>query len=270
MSAQTDKNLGGIGSILVLLGVIGTIINVVRYAYSSTLFIAGLSLVSGLFGLISFVGWLLFLVAMYNFSKYYNERRIFNYIVYGIVAAFVAAIIVGVAFALFALGSVLGSSSFPTAGVTSVFESLATFTPIFGAVGLVYIVFKLKALNLVSAKTQIPLFSKSALVFLVGAIVQIVVAIGLVIWASSSLTTISLYTFALVGLPSALIQYVAWAMLAKAFYSIKPSQIPVAAYSPVYPTSSASAVAGQTKYCIYCGAANSPDITYCVKCGKKQ
>ncbi len=270
MSAQTDRNLGGIGSILVLLGVIGTIINVVRYAFPSTLLLAGLSLVSGLFGLLSFVGWLLFLVAMYNLSKYYNERRIINYIVYGFAAAFVAAIIVGVAFAMFAIGTILGSSSFPLTGTSSIFDSLGTFSPIFGVVGLVYIVFKLKALNLVSAKTQISLFSKSALVFVVGAIVQIAVSIGLVIWASASLTTISLFSLALVSLPGGLIQYVAWAMLAKAFYSIKPSQIPVAAYAPVYPSSSASAVAGQTKYCIHCGAANSPDMTYCIKCGKKQ
>lgn len=263
MTIESDKNLGLTGSILVLLGVISSFLTIARYALpNSNMFLSGLTVVSGLFGLLSVVGWLLFFVAIYNFSKHYRERKIFDYILYGIIATIVAGVIVGVTFAVFSLGTIIGSSLTSTAMTSSVLDSFAVFMPFFSVIGLIYIVFKVKALNLLSAKSQVYLFNTSAKVFLTGAIVQIILGVIFVLLQFS----FSMYN--LFSVPAGLVQYVAWALLAKAFYSITPSSIPMAASPTVYPA--ASAVPNQTKYCIHCGAANSTDMVYCVKCGKKQ
>ena len=89
--------LGGVGACLTLLGAISTVLSLVRYAFPN--FAAAdlaFSSVSGVVGLLAFVGFILFFVAMYGFSKDYSEHKIFDYILYGLIIAIVAAVIAAI------------------------------------------------------------------------------------------------------------------------------------------------------------------------------
>jgi uncharacterized membrane protein len=268
MTIQSIRSLGGIGSILVALGALSSVFSVIRILFpiSGALY-SGLSLIGDVISFVSFIGFILFLVAMYNSSRQYNEHKIFNYILYGIIATIAAGLILGIVFALFFLGSFLGGSSFSTTTMSSSIpnsleDSLAIFMPVFGLVGLIYIGFTVKSLNLLSAKSQVPLFNTAAKVFLIGAVVQIVMV------TVFAILNFSLDMYSVLSLPGGIIQYLAWALLAMAFFKINMPPTPIVTSSTIYSSSSASTA--QTKYCIHCGAANSPDMIYCVKCGKKQ
>lgn len=261
--------IGGIGACLILLGVISTVLILVRFAFPDSM---GLNLahssVTSVFGVLTLVGFVLFFIAMYGFSKDYNEHKIFDYVLYGLIIAIVAAVIAGVFLFVYFfanLSSILPNlNSEPSSPQISsaMLSAIAPFFGVFGFITLINIVFDVLALNLLAAKSHIRLFRTSAKVFLAGAVVQIVVGLLFAVWASFG--SLSLDTIALVAVPGGLVQYIAWALLAKAFFTINVSPIQTSSPSNAY-----GAAAGQVT-CPYCGAQNRPDAVYCVQCGKKQ
>lgn len=96
---ESNKNLGGIGAILMFIGI---------FPYIST------------FGLIELVGAILVLVAMKGFADYYREAGIFNNALYAIISAIVGAgAFVAIAFLAFVdffseLASILLLETFQT------------------------------------------------------------------------------------------------------------------------------------------------------------
>jgi uncharacterized membrane protein len=261
--------IGGIGACLILLGVISTVLTLVRFAFPDSL---GLNLaysaVTSIFGILTFVGFVLFFIAMYGFSKDYNEHKIFDYVLYGLIIAIVAGVVTGLILLFFFFATLVSmfpnlNSAPPSPQISStVLSAIAPFLGVFGFITLINIVFDVLALNLLAAKSHIRLFRTSAKVFLAGALVQIVVGIVFAVWASSG--SVSLETIALVAVPGGLVQYIAWALLAKAFFTINVTPIQTGSPSNAY-----SAVTGQVT-CPYCGTQNRPDAIYCVQCGKKQ
>ena len=94
LTIQTNRTLGGIGAVFSALGVVSTVSSVFLYGYPNSLAVTlPLALITGFVGLFSFVGFILFLIAMYGFSRDYNEHRIFNYLLYGFLATIVAAMV---------------------------------------------------------------------------------------------------------------------------------------------------------------------------------
>ena len=94
LTIQTNRTLGGVGAVFSALGVVSTVSSVFLYGYPNSLAVTlPLALITGFVGLFSFVGFILFLIAMYGFSRDYNEHRIFNYLLYGFLATIVAAIV---------------------------------------------------------------------------------------------------------------------------------------------------------------------------------
>ena len=94
LTIESNRTLGGVAAILMLIGVISQASTAFEVCFSQ---FAGASIftgIGGLFGVLSFVGFLLFLVAMYGFSKDYQEHRIFSYLLYGIIITIVAAVVV--------------------------------------------------------------------------------------------------------------------------------------------------------------------------------
>ncbi len=262
--------LGGVGACLTITGAISSVVSLVRFAYpSSTAANLAFSLVSGIVGSLTLVGFILFFVAMYGLSKDYSERKIFNYVLFGLIITIVAAIIAAIIMFAFFLANF--SSIFPNLGSqapspqlsTSILSFMAPFLAIFGFVFLINVVFTVLALNLLAVKSQVPLFRTSAKVFLAGAVVQIVAGIVFAVLAVSG--QVSIETFALVMVPGGLVQYAAWALLAVSFFRITALPTQTGA-----PPNEYHAVSGQVKYCPYCGAQNSIDTVYCKQCGKKQ
>ncbi len=262
--------LGGVGACLTLLGVISTVLTLVRYAYpdSSPANLA-FSSVTSVVGLLAFVGFILFFVAMYGFSKDYGEHKMFDYILYGLIITIVAAVIAAVimfAFFLANLTSIfpnLGSQAPSPQATPAILPFMAPFLAVFGFISLINVVFTVLALNLLAVKSGVPLFRTSAKVFLAGAVVQIAAGIVFAVLAASGQVSIDM--IALVAVPGGLVQYIAWALLAVSFFRITALPTQTGA-----PPNEYHAVSGQVKYCPYCGAQNSPDTAYCVRCGKKQ
>ncbi len=184
MTIESNRTLGGVAAILMLIGVISQVSTAFGYVFPhsiGTLLLAG---IGGIFGILSFVGFLLFLIAMYGFSKDYQDNRIFSYLLYGIIITIVAfvilfAILVIVILFNFATLFPTFSSSAPSSTQISseMSKIFGLIFPLFGLVGIIWIAFNVKAFNLLSDKSKVPLFRTGAKVLLAGALVNIVIAV---------------------------------------------------------------------------------------------
>jgi uncharacterized membrane protein len=270
MTVQSGKTIGGTGAALVALGAVTSVFTIIRYLNpNSETLNSALSSIGAVISLLSLIGFILFLAAMLNFSRAYSEHKIFHYLLYGIVLNIIAGAIASMIMLAFSLADIARMYAVisPTEIPAYLLGSVSPFVPVFGLVSLLYLVFAVKALNLLSTKSQVQLFNTAGKVFFAAAALQIVAGMTLAIWTLTNSVSLSLYS--LVFVPSGLVQSVAWALLAKAFFKIPepPTQMVESAASSY---SSNYAVAGQTKYCIHCGAPNRPDAAYCERCGKKQ
>ena len=199
MALESSKNLGGIGAILMFIGFL---------PYAS------------LYGILSLVGLILVMVAMYGLAKHYMESGIFNNALYGVITAIVgimlfAVVVVYALFDFFAeLGLTIGMGNFAdwAAGLTqmdwanmgfSIIGNFIVYILLALVVLFVFIVitaiFLRKSLKLLSAKTGVGLFGTTGLIILIGAVLTII-AIGL------------------------LLLWIALLLLAVAFFQIKPQQ----------------------------------------------
>jgi uncharacterized membrane protein len=269
LTIQTNRTLGGIGAVFSVLGVVSSISSVFLYGYpTSSGAKLSLALISGVVGLFAFVGFILFLIAMYGFSRDYNDHRIFNYLLYGflgtIVAVVIAVIVVVVVF-LSNLGSIIPnlnqSTTTPSQVSTSMLTFMSPYLAVFSFVGVIWVLFNVLAFRLLGEKSGVPLFRTAALVLLAGAIVNVGVGIMfalLMYWGSIDYTT-----FLLASIPGGLMQNFAWVLLAMTFFRIK-----VPALQPILP-SSVSLATGQMRYCPNCGTPNQTDATFCSHCGQK-
>jgi uncharacterized membrane protein len=264
VAIESNRTLGGIGAILTVIGAVSSVFSVISYAFPTSIATnLAFSAVTSLFGFAAFIGFILFLIAMYGFSKDYGEAKIFNHIIYGIIFTIVAAVIVGIiAIAVFVANIIptFNTSSSPTQIQNM---TLTYLSPVFAAIGivaLIYIVFIMKAFNLLADKSQVPLFRTAAKVLLAGGIITTV--IGIILAVLAAFGSISLESLTIIAVPGGLVQDVAWVLLAMAFFRIKP---PPQTLTPTYaPTPS-----GKVKYCTHCGTPNQADALYCTGCGQK-
>lgn len=227
-----------------------------------------LSLVTGAVGLFAFVGFILFLIAMYGFSKDYGEHRIFNYLVQGILWTIIAAVVAGVIIVVVLLlnftsiiPSLNPSTTDPTQVTNSIQAVLSPATAVFSLVGLIWIMFNVKAFRLLGEKSGVPLFRTGALVLLAGAIVN--VGVGTAFAALAYAGSIDYNTYLWATIPGGLVQNISWVLLATAFFRIRAPPTQTIAPSTIPP------IIGQIKYCSNCGTPNQPDATYCTRCGQK-
>lgn len=245
-----------------LLGVIGTILSVVQFTTMENSLNFGLLGVSSVISLLAFIGFVMFLAAMYGFSKDYAERKIFSYIIYGLIITVVLAVVIGIIwFALFMVSifSLISNFNLTPPTSTSQIQSVIApyYAPLMAVVSLVWILYNYKAFNLLAEKSGVQLFRSAAKIFVAGAVVN--VAVGVLFAVFGLLGLIDYYVMLLVSVPGGLVQYVAWGFAAKGFFSIPVSTPSYAATtSPV-----------QGSYCPHCGAQNQADATYCSRCGQK-
>jgi uncharacterized membrane protein len=270
LTIESNRSLGGIAAILMLIGVISQITTFLRYIFPNSmgaLIVAG---IGGLFGILSFVGFVLFLVAMYGFSKDYQEHRIFSYLVYGIIITIIAFVILFAilfVFILYNLSTIFPSISSSASSSLQVSSEMSkTFglvLPLFGLVGVIWIAFNVKAFDLLSDKSKVPLFRTGAKVLLAGALVNII--IGIVFAAVSTYTVLPINTLLALLTIGGLVQDVAWVLLAMAFFRIQAPAIQALPATPV----NIPPVFGQVRYCMHCGAPNQTYAIYCTRCGQQ-
>ncbi len=231
MAIESSRLLGGMAACLIAVGLVTQVASLISYILPfSAADLVFLSLGS-IFGFLGFVGFILYLVAMHGFSEDYGERRIFNYVLYGFLIALAIGVILAVIVSAFVLSSVLNSLQgihpSDSSQITSLFtEFFVPFLPVFGVLGLIYVAFNLRALNLMADKSGVSLFRTGAKVLLAGAVLGLIlelVSVALVSFESISFTNFT-NVFA-ISFPSVLIQDAAWALLAMAFLRIRPREI---------------------------------------------
>ena len=202
MTLETSKNLGGIGAILMLIGVIPVL---------SFLWV------------VAFAGLVLVMIALKGFADYYNEGGIFNNALYGVVAAIVGGVVAIVLILTSLVGflSALGinvqswtswTTTVPNINYQNinlnaimpyVLVILASLLVLFIGV-VIMAIFVRKSLGLMSSKTGKGLFGTTGLIMLIGAVLTIIGIGVLLIW-------------------------IALIPLAAAFFSIQPQQTKPAA-----------------------------------------
>ena len=253
--------MGGIGAIFTFLGVASTISSIFLNGYSSSTSLnLSAVLVTGVVGLFAFIGFIMFLIAMSGFSKDYGDHRIFNYIIYGIVGTIIAAVVAAVI--LFGVLLLNLSSIIPSTTSTSAMPIFVSPYVAVGALaGLVWVVFIVKAFNLLGKKSEVSLFRTAAFLLLAG--VAIGVVLDIVFATLAYFGSINYSNYLLAGIPGSLIQNFAWALLAIAFFRIKVPPTTQTFTQPNFPP-----IAGQVKYCSNCRTPNQNDAIYCTHCGQ--
>jgi uncharacterized membrane protein len=266
MSVEMNQKLGGIGSILSLLGIISTSVTLFEYGvggFSSQISTSMLGLlgVTGILGFVAFIGFVLFLVAMYGFSKDYAERRIFSYIIYGFVGAIITGLIFGVVWVAFTFVNLFNSSINPLP-YSSISQYTSVLTAFFSIASLVWVYFLLKSYNLLGDKSEVPMFKIGAKILFAGVILNVVLnLVFAVLILNGSIPTNALL---LASAPGGILNYVAQGVFAKSFFTIKAPS-----HCQTYPSIYTSLTRPQVRYCPNCGVENQTDSIYCIRCGRK-
>lgn len=227
MNIESSRVLGILAACFTLLGAISTVTTMVRILLpSSTVFNSFALGLTGIVGLFSIVGFILFFIAMFGFSRIYDENKIFYYPLWGIVI-----LIAGCIFTFIILFALLFSnfSGLPHESSPSIIQSqLASFIQSFmppilivvGSLGLVNGLLNFWAFNLLAAKSGVPLFKTGAKVLLFGQLLGIVILV--VVAFTFSFSVASLSDSVIFGLPGGILNYVAWAIFIVAYFRIKP------------------------------------------------
>ena len=195
MNFETNKNMGGIGALLLLI----------------TPFAGWFA---GIFAMIvGIIGLILVLIAVKGFADHYNEGGIFTNTLYGVILSIIGGVTVVATFLIAAVGFLadLGLDwatlfTDPNAFENIDWEALLNFdlilthitTVIIGLVILfafivIAAIFYRKSLTSLSEKTGVGLFGTAGLLLLIGAILTIVVIGYFVIWIALLLVTIAFF-----------------------------------------------------------------------------
>jgi uncharacterized membrane protein len=193
MTLQSNKTLGGIGALLMVI---------------SPFLVSGFTLLAGLVGLI------LVLIAVKGLSDHYREASIFNNSLYGVILSIVGGVVVVSALFVTALSfftNVLGielSTAFsdPTAfsnidwAEALVWENLwAHVAALVGSLVILFIfvvvaaIFYRKSLTTIAEKTGVGLFGTAGLLILIGAVLTIIVIGLLLIWIAEILLIVAFF-----------------------------------------------------------------------------
>lgn len=185
-------------------------------------------------GIISFVGLILFIVAMHQLSQYYNEPIIFRNIIYSLVISIVGAVVlVAILFAVIAstlMNTVVSTPTAASSFVSTFIIALIVVIAVAIAIGVVSALLYKRAFNKLAEKSGVHSFDTAGLLILIGVFIPIV-------------------------------SWVGWIFAASGFNALKPKP-----YSPM-PT--APTITTQIKFCRNCGMANNVNAAYCKNCGKQ-
>ncbi len=199
MTLESSKTLGGVGSILLLVGVL-------PYVSSFT------------FGIIALVGVILILIALNGLANIYNERGIFNNSLYGFIAGIigiVVAAVVAIAVVLSNLTSFLQKIYPAWDGKLSSISSISGMTPntsnlnfsdissllagiivvfvILWIFIIVWAIFARNSLKMLATKSSVGLFSTAAMLILIGAILTIVIIGLILLWVGVLLMAVAFF-----------------------------------------------------------------------------
>ncbi len=216
-------------------------------AASNTAFLFGALVGVIAAGVVSLVGYILFMIAMHRLSQYYNEPIIFKNPLKALIIQIVTAVIAVVLVFLFIFATIGSLAVTPTSTPATplsglmVFAVIAVVALIVGWVISIYcgLLYK-RAFDKLSEKSGVDNFRTTGLLYLIGTAIPFMGIGGVIVW-------------------------IAWIFAAIGYRKLTPTA-PTSTnpYPPIQ-----TPLSGQTKRCPTCGAENSPDATYCVHCGRQ-
>jgi len=193
MTLETSKNLGGIGAILIVIGVLP-----IPYAT-----------------ILSLIGLILTMVGLKGLADFYKEGGIFNNALYAIILAIVGVVItVGLLVVMFVgtlleLGINISSiGDWATLGtqLTTIFTDFSNFGVLFNLLGaiaisliilfvfaIIAVFFFRRSLTQLASKTGVGLFGTAGLLMLIGAVLTIIVVGALLIWIAWILVAVAFF-----------------------------------------------------------------------------
>ena len=189
MTLESSSTLGGIGALLIVIS----------------------PLAAGYAGLLDLAGLILILIAFNDLANIYTDRRIFNNVLYGVIATIVGAVIAGVvvvvaAFGIFSALNIHVSWTNWSALQTynwQGFNNWSAIAPYIAAIvgALIILVIFLvvatillrRSLSTLSEKTGTQMFGTAGLLFLIGAALTIVIVGVVLLWIAMLLLTVSFF-----------------------------------------------------------------------------
>lgn len=214
--------------------------------------IIGSSIVMLAAGIIALI---LFLLSMHKLAKYYNEPKIFKNILYGLVITILGTIITSiVTFIITAIFAATAIPSNPTdfapeSIITIIAQLIATLTItaiVSISITLICVIINAflwyQAFDKLGEKSGIEKFKTAGLLYLIGAVTQII-GIG------------------------AILTWIAWILAAQGYKQLKPQQQPTPNTTNYYTPTTTTDV-NNIIYCSYCGTENDINNNYCKRCDK--
>jgi uncharacterized membrane protein len=269
VAVGSNRILGFIGALLTVIGSASAFLALARFFFP-TLDTTGFGILFGVSGL---AGLILFMIAMKGFAGDYKDAAIFHNALYGLLSSIILGVVAGglaVAVVFLNLSSIITTftpGSVPSFTPDLIQSIMGYFVPVFLVVSVLAVVpaiFNLRAFSKLAAKSRVRLFRTAGLLGLAGTAVAMTFAfIGFLLVLVASIPASAVFAISVVG---SVIHYVMWIVAAKAFYSIKA---PTSQAPPLLTPQVSAAVAGQVRYCSYCGAENMPNAVFCAHCGKK-
>ena len=200
---------------------------------------------TGAIGIVAIVGIILVLIGVRGLADVYKDYSIFRNTLYGFIFEIIAILCGVAAFASFFLGFLDGFTFFNRPNfVLNIFVAiiLLIFVFIFFVLGAVF--FR-QGFGILANRSGEGILRTGGLLLLLGAVLTII----------------------LVGF---VLLFVAWILVAVGFFSMRSPETSSPAYQPPPSTPAFSQpVAGQAKYCSYCGAENKLEASFCTRCGRR-
>ena len=183
------------------------------------------------------IGLILFLIAMYELSHYYNELGIFRNIIYALIVGIVGEVIiatvtVALSFVAFANGFTASSATSFGLSFIGIFLGVTIASVV---VAIVSAILVMRAFNKLGDKSEVHSFNTAGILFLIGAIIPVVAWIG--------------FIFVLSG-----------------FISLKPKPVEVSTNSGIL---NSPDIGSNLVVCPQCGTENTINSLYCWSCGKQ-
>jgi uncharacterized membrane protein len=212
--------------------------------FNSLLFFNSAFLVIIALAVVALAGYILFMVSMYQLSKYYGEPAIFKNLLYALIIQVILGVVISVG--IFAFTASAASRVMPTSTATSVsstFLSIIILTLVLVLVsvviGIVCALLYKRAFDNLAEKSGVDNFKTTGLLYLIGTILSVIGVGVIIIW-------------------------IGWIFAAMGYHKLAPTNTNTYT-SPMVPAS----VVGTSKRCPVCGSENAPDAIYCGNCGNQ-
>lgn len=195
MELETSKNLSAVGTLLMVVGLLGVLVPYV--------------------GILTLLGIILLLIGLKGLANSYNEQGIFNNVLYSIIIAIIGVVVaigavaISAVAALASLGIDLANiEDWATLGTDlgAIFTDFSDFSALFTlisalivgviilfVVAIISMYFFRKSMNQLSTKSGVNLFATAGLLLLIGAVLTIIFVGFIIIWIALIIMTIGFF-----------------------------------------------------------------------------